>query len=170
MQKMPQFMGDNARFIPTQVYNDRLTLFSGADRFELYYFGPAGTNGDSWIVIPSLRIMIGADDVAKGLTLLDAANGGSAAAFQRTLASVASQVKDVDSVVTGHGGIISWNEFVEYTQLTNDSYTWMRQQKAAGKTVAQAAMEFQIPAKYVGYNAPNPMFLQRIIQVVFDEN
>jgi hypothetical protein len=30
-------------------------------------------------------------------------------------------------------------------------------------------MEWQTPAKYVGYNPTNPMFLQRIIQAVYNE-
>jgi glyoxylase-like metal-dependent hydrolase (beta-lactamase superfamily II) len=169
MQKMDQFQGDNAKFLPTQVFQDKLSLFSGADRIDLYYFGPGGTNGDAWIVIPSLRLMIGADDFNKGLTLLDAMNGGSAKAFQQTLARVASEIKNVDTVVTGHGGVLTWNDFLEFTQLTNDFYTWVRAQKAAGKTVEQTAMEWQIPPKYVGYAQTNPMFLQRIVQVVYNE-
>ena len=169
MRKMDQFQGDNAKFIPTQTFQDKLSLFSGNDRIELYYFGPAGTSGYAWIVIPALRVMIGADDVNKGLTLIDPANGGSPRAFQATLARVASEVKDVDSVITGHGGVMTWSEFLEYTQLTNDFYTWVRAQKAAGKTVEQAAMEWQTPAKYVGYAPTNPMFLQRIVQAVYTE-
>ncbi len=169
MQKMDQFQGDNAKFLPTQVFQDKLSLFSGADRIDLYYFGPGGTNGDIWIVIPSLRLMIGADDFNKGLTLLDAMNGGSAKAFQQTLARVASDIKNVDTVVTGHGGVLTWNDFLEFTQLTNDFYTWVRAQKAAGRTVEQTAMEWQMPAKYVGYAATNPIFLQRIVQVLYSE-
>ena len=169
MQKMDQFQGANARFLPTQTFQDKLSLFSGNDRIDLYYFGPGGTSGDAWIVIPALRVMIGADDVNKGLTLIDPANGGSPRALQGTLARVASEVKDVDSVITGHGGVMTWNEFVEYTQLTNDFYTWVRAQKAAGRTVEQATMGWQIPAKYVGYTPTNPMFLQRIVQAVYNE-
>ena len=169
MQKMDQFQGDNTKFLPTQVFQDKISLFSGTDRIDLYYFGPGGTNGDSWIVIPSLRLLIGADNFNKGLTLLDGMNGGSAKAFQQTLARVASEIKNVDTVVTGHGGVLTWNDFLEFTQLTNDFYTWVRAQKAAGKPVEQTAMEWQTPAKYVGYAPTNPMFLQRIVQVVYSE-
>ena len=169
MLKMDQFKGDNEKFTPSQVYKDKLSLFSGADRIDLYYFGPAGTNGDSWIVIPSLRIMAGGDDVNKGLTLLDPANGGSARSMEQTLTSVSAQIKDVDNVVTGHGGVISWKDFQDYTQLTKEFYAWGRTQKAAGKTVEQAAAEYKLPEKYVGFNPPNAMQLQRILQVVYNE-
>lgn len=107
MEKMDQFKGDNAKFLPAQTYRDRLSLFSGADRVDLYYFGQGGTDGDSWFVIPSLRLMAGGDDVNKGLTLLDPGNGGSARGMEQTLTRVVSEVKNVDRVVTGHGGVIS---------------------------------------------------------------
>ncbi len=170
MAKMDQFKGDNAKFLPAQTYRDRLSLFSGADRVDLYYFGQGGTDGDSWIVIPSQRLMAGGDDVNKGLTLLDPGNGGSARGMEQTLTRVASEIKNVDSVVTGHGGVISWKEFDDFTQLTKEFYAWGRAQKAAGKTVEQAAMEYRIPEKYVGFNPANPAQVQRILTVVYAEN
>lgn len=169
MEKMDQFKGENAKFLPSVTFQDKQTLFSGNDQVDLYYFGPGGTNGDLWVVIPSLRVMIGADNFNKGLTGIDAANGGSPAAFQRTLARIAAEVKGVDTVITGHNGVLTWNDFLEFSQLTSDFYAWVRAQKAAGKTVEQTAMEWQTPAKYIGYNPTNPMFLQRIVQVVYDE-
>ena len=170
MQKMEQFQGANAAFVPTQVFQDRLTLFTGPDRIELYYLGPGGTNGDAWIVIPEHRVMIGADNFNRGLTLIDAANGGSARGFEQTLTRVAAEIKDVDTVITGHGGVLTWNDFLQFSALTKEFYAWARQQKAAGKTVEQAAMEYRIPERYAGFTAPNPMFMQRILQVVYSEN
>jgi hypothetical protein len=35
------FNGDNAKFLPKRTYKDRLTLFSGKDQIDLYYFGRA---------------------------------------------------------------------------------------------------------------------------------
>ncbi|MEQ1757590.1 MAG: MBL fold metallo-hydrolase [Vicinamibacterales bacterium] len=170
MQKMEQFQGANAAFVPTHVFQDRLTLFTGPDRIELYYFGQGGTNGDAWIVIPAHRVMIGADNFNQGLTLIDTANGGSARRFEQTLTRVASEIRDVDTVITGHGGVLSWNDFLQFSALTKEFYAWARAQKAAGKTVEQAAMDYRLPAQYVGFAAPNPMFMQRILQVVFSED
>lgn len=170
MQKMEQFQGANAPFIPTHVFQDRLTLFTGPDRLELYYFGQGGTNGDAWIVIPAHRLMIGADNFNRGLTLIDAANGGSARGFEQTLTRVAAEIKDVDTVITGHGGVLTWNDFLQFSALTKEFYAWARAQKTAGKTMEQAAMEYRIPDRYAGFTVPNPMFMQRILQVVYNEN
>src|SRR6266487_3326775 len=39
MEKMDAFKGDNAKFLPKKTYKDKLTLGSGKDRVDLYYFG-----------------------------------------------------------------------------------------------------------------------------------
>jgi cyclase len=46
MEKMDAFKGDNAKFLPKTTYKDKLTLGSGQDRIDLYYFG-AGHTGHS---------------------------------------------------------------------------------------------------------------------------
>ena len=47
MEKMDAFKGEKAQFLPDKTYKDKLTLFPGADRIDLYYFGAGHTNGDS---------------------------------------------------------------------------------------------------------------------------
>ena len=39
MEKMDAFKGDNAKFLPKKTYKDKLTLGTGKDRIDLYYFG-----------------------------------------------------------------------------------------------------------------------------------
>ena len=73
------------RFLPKKTYKDKLSLGSGKDRIDLYYFGPAHTNGDTWIVFPALRVMQAGDMFAwKDAPLLDRNNGGSGLEFAAT--------------------------------------------------------------------------------------
>src|SRR5262245_37344496 len=87
MIKMPNFQGEKAQFLPKHTYKDKMTLGKGKDRIDLFYFGPAHTNGDTFVVFPALRAMHAGDAFArKGLPLIDANNGGSAVEFGKTLA------------------------------------------------------------------------------------
>src|SRR5437773_6226419 len=61
MQKMTEFKGANAKFLPTKTFTDKLTIGKGQDRIDLYYFGRAHTSGDAWIVFPALRAMHAGD-------------------------------------------------------------------------------------------------------------
>ena len=57
MEKMPAFKDAKAQFLPTKTYADTLTLGSGKDQIDLYYFGRGHTNGDSFVVFTALRTM-----------------------------------------------------------------------------------------------------------------
>jgi glyoxylase-like metal-dependent hydrolase (beta-lactamase superfamily II) len=105
MQKMDLFKGENAKFLPKTTFQDKQSLFSGADRIDLYYFGPGGTDGDTWVVIPALGVVAAGDAFAgKAVTLIDRNNGGSASGYLQALTRVAAEIKGVTTVVTGHAG------------------------------------------------------------------
>src|SRR3989442_7433873 len=78
MEKMPIFKEHNGVGMAKRTFKDKMTIGKGADQIDLYYFGPGHTNGDAWVVFPSLRTMHAGDIFAgKNLPLVDADNGGS---------------------------------------------------------------------------------------------
>jgi cyclase len=78
MEKMDIFKQNNGKGMPKRTFKDKLTVGSGADQVDLYYFGPGHTNGDAFVVFPALRTMhIGDLFANKGLPLVDGNNGGS---------------------------------------------------------------------------------------------
>ena len=44
------FKGDNAKYLPKTTFADQMSLGSGADQIDVYYFGRGHTDGDTWIV------------------------------------------------------------------------------------------------------------------------
>src|SRR5262249_34344100 len=62
MEKMDVFKDPaNKNGLPDRTFKDRLKLLKGADEVELYYFGPAHTNGDAFVVFPAVRAMHAGD-------------------------------------------------------------------------------------------------------------
>ena len=57
MERMDNFQGENAKYLPKQTYSERMTLGAGADQMDLYYFGAGHTNGDTFIVYPALGVL-----------------------------------------------------------------------------------------------------------------
>jgi cyclase len=152
MTKMTNFQGDKAKFLPKKTYKDKLVLGKGKDEIDLYYFGRAHTNGDSFVVFPSVGAMHSGDAFAgKTTPLIDANNGGSAVEYGKTLANAASAIKNVDTVITGHSPLMKPADLKEYADFNNDFITWVQSEIKAGKSVDQAAQEYKIPAKYNGY-------------------
>jgi glyoxylase-like metal-dependent hydrolase (beta-lactamase superfamily II) len=181
MARMDVFKGDNSSFLPSKMFTDRLTLFSGRDRVDLYYFGPGHTNGDAVVVFPRLRAAVFGDLFArKGVPGVDAANGGSALAFPDTLAKAVSGLKEVDTVITGHantpagrGGtflptspVMTWSDLREYTEFTRDLVAAARAAAASGQSVEEAIKTLQLPQKYAGYEMTN---VGTLVRRVYEE-
>src|SRR4029077_6138365 len=55
MAKMDEFKGAKAQFLPKKTYKDKLTVGTGKDQIDLYYFGPGHSNGDTFVVFKQLR-------------------------------------------------------------------------------------------------------------------
>jgi cyclase len=149
---MDAFKGTNAKFVPKRTYKDTLTLGSGKDQVDLYYLGVGHTNGDTFVVFPALRVMHTGDMFAwKALPYIDTTNGGSVVAHAETLGRVVSTIKNVDTIITGHTPVLTWNELSEYADFNRDFVSWAREQIKAGKSIDQATSEYRVPARYKDY-------------------
>ncbi len=153
MAKMPAFAdGTKKHAFPDRTYTDRMTVLSGNDAIDLYYFGPAHTNGDTFVVFRNLRVMHSGDAFsAKGAPLLDVNNGGSGVTYPDTIAKVIAGVKNVDTVIPGHSTVMTWQDFGEFGEFTRAFLTAVQTAKKAGKTADQAAAELALPDKFNAY-------------------
>ena len=152
MTKMKEFAGANAQFIPKRTYKDKLTVGSGKDQIDLYYFGRGHTNGDTFVVFPALRTMHVGDMFAwKALPYVDTDNGGSVVEQPESLAKAVATVKNVDTIINGHIPVGTWNDLREYADFTKDFVDFARASLKAGKNVEQAASEYKVAPKFNGY-------------------
>jgi cyclase len=104
--------------MPDNTFTDRMTLGSGDDRIELYYFGAGHTDGDTFIVFPARRAMAAGDMFAwKMAPLIDPRAGGSVLALPDTLEKTVNGIPNVDTVIEGHGDVNTWEGFRDYVQF-----------------------------------------------------
>jgi len=147
------FQQNNGKGMPKRTFKDKMTLGSGADRIDLYYFGRGHTNGDAWVVFPELRVAHAGDIFSgKNLPLLDINNGGTGVEIGDTLAKAHGGIKNVDSVITGHSTVMTWNDLGEYAQFNKDFLADVQNGLKSGKSVDEIAAAWKLPAKYTGYN------------------
>ena len=172
MAKMPEFSSANAQFLPKRTYKDKLTVGSGKDQIDLYYFGRGHTSGDSFVVFTALRTMHVGDMFAwKALPFVDTGNGGSVVEQPQTLAKAAA-VPNVDTIINGHVPVGALSDLKEYADFTRDFVAFAEASMKAGKTVDQAASEYTVAPKYKGYVASiNPAFAgpKTNMQIAYDE-
>ena len=57
MEKMPVFQEEaNKNGLPDRTFKDKMSVLKGKDQIDLYYFGPAHTGGDAFIVFKNARV------------------------------------------------------------------------------------------------------------------
>jgi glyoxylase-like metal-dependent hydrolase (beta-lactamase superfamily II) len=165
------FTQNQGRGLPKRTFTDRQTLGSGADQIELYYFGRAHTNGDAWVLFPSLRVVHAGDAFSgKNIPIIDANNGGSGVGYPDTLSKAhAALGKSADTIITGHSTQMTFNDLREYAEFNREFLNAVREAKKSGRTVEDVAKSWTIPAKYAGYAQPQPARLQANVQAVYNE-
>jgi cyclase len=152
MEKMDDFKGGAG--LPKRTYKDRLTLFSGKDRIELYHFGAGHTNGDTFIYFPALRTLQAGDMFPwKDAPFIDRGNGGSGVAWPATLSKLLAAVKDVDTVIPGHIPPTTRADLEEFQRFTAELLASAQEAKKAGQSADAAAKSIDLTAKYKGYTA-----------------
>jgi cyclase len=163
MAKMDAFKGDKAVYLPKRTFKDKLSIGSGNERIDLYYFGAGHTNGDAFVYFPALRVLQTGDMFAwKDGPRIDHANGGSGVQWPQTLSKALATVKNVDTVVPGHSPLMKLQDLQEYQRYTADLLTAVESAHKAGKSADAATASIKLEDKYKGYKS------ERVKQAVAD--
>jgi glyoxylase-like metal-dependent hydrolase (beta-lactamase superfamily II) len=166
MEKMDIFKQNGNRGMAKRTFKDKMTIGSGKDRVDLYYFGRGHTNGDAWIVFPELRLVHAGDIFSgKNLPLLDYNTGGSGAEIGATLAKAHAGIKNVDSIITGHSTVMTWADLAEYAQFNKDFLASVQAAIKAGTSADDAAAAWKIADKYKGYNIADARLKQNVTAI-----
>jgi len=166
MEKMDAFKGENAKFLPSKTYKDKMSVGSGKDKIDLYYFGAGHTSGDTFVVFPALRILHTGDMFAwKDGPFCDRNNGGSCVALPRTLQKAIAGIQNIDTIIPGHSPMQAPKDLQDYQRFTADLLSHAVNEMKAGKTVDDAFASFKVD-KYPGYKNER---VKAAIQAVYDE-
>jgi cyclase len=173
LQTGPQtnlFKQNAGKGMPKRTFKDKMTIGRGADQIDLYYFGPAHTGGDAYVVFPSLRMMhVGDTMPTRDMPIMDKNNGGTAVGYSSTIAKAAA-VSGVDTIINGHNPTTTTPADLKlYSEFIADFVKFAQDAKKGGKTVDDVVSGWKVPAKYTGYANPNPARVKADAQVVFDE-
>jgi cyclase len=167
------FKANPGKGLPKKTFKDKMTIGSGADQINLYYFGPAHTGGDAFVEFAAAHVVHAGDVFPyKGLPRMDKDNGGTGVGFADTVLKAVNGLKGVEAVINGHtpSGTTTIADMREYADFVRDYVAYVQGAKKAGKTAAQAFADWKVPEKYKGYAAMlNAQSAAAYAQVVMDE-
>ena len=153
MARMPAVNGAATKHaMPDRTFTDTITVLSGADAIDLYYFGAGHTNGDALVVFRGLRTMHAGDLFPrKGTPLLDMNNGGSGVQIGETFRKAGARITNVDTVIPGHSDVSTWADFEEYGEFNRAFLGAVQALIKAGKTADQALADLKLPTTFIAY-------------------
>jgi glyoxylase-like metal-dependent hydrolase (beta-lactamase superfamily II) len=156
MDRQEAFKGSKVNYLPKLMFRDRMTLGSGKDRIDLYYFGAGHTNGDAWVVFPMQRVVHAGDMLgSKQPPPIDLDNGGSGIAYPDTLSKAATSLKSVDTIIPGQGPLMTLRDLEEYAAFCRDFRDGVVSGFGHGLSIGESVEAWKIPpGKYAGYAAP----------------
>ncbi|MEQ1897880.1 MAG: hypothetical protein ABL971_10905 [Vicinamibacterales bacterium] len=171
MAALEAFKGPGARFLPNRTFQDTLSLpfktrgdANGTNRIDLYYFGPARTDGDTVVVFPSFGMaFLGELFPSKSAPAIDTARGGSAVALPETLDKAVralGAIKGVTILVPGRAAppptpyVMSWmtlKDLQEYADFNRAFLASVKASLAAGRSVDEAMAGLSLPERFKAY-------------------
>lgn len=168
------FKENKGRGLANRTFRRRMTLGSGDERIELYYFGPAHTGGDAWVVFPALRVLHAGDVFAhKAVPPMDASNGGSGVAYPRTIAKALAALTNIDTVVTGHyPTTLTLSDVRVYGDFTREFVQMVQAAKNAGRTIDDVVNSWKLPERFVKEGYVDVTHLRPVrgdVEVVWNE-
>jgi glyoxylase-like metal-dependent hydrolase (beta-lactamase superfamily II) len=169
-----QFRGEKKALLPKRTFKDTLTLFGGPkDQIDLFWFGRAHTNGDTWVVFrTAAAVHVGDLYRPKVPPFIDIANGASGVEFPETLAKGVAGIGKVDTVIPGHGPIMTFADLQLHRDYMRDFVDYVKAGKKAGRSVDEMAKAYVVKPRFKGYlEGPqaDPVRVKDDIQIIYDE-
>ena len=169
MDKMDAFRGGKVNFLPKLMFKEKMPIGAGKDRVDLYFFGAGHTGGDAWVVFPALRVLHAGDMLAfKQPPTIDLDNGGSGLMYPDAVTRAATSLKNIDTVVPGHGPLMTMKDVEEFAQFTRDFRDAAVSGFNHGLGASEVAEAWRLPEKYRTYTA-TPEQIKANVQVIFSE-
>ena len=116
----------NPALLPTETYSDRLTIGTGDDRIELYHTGVGHTGGDTFVVVPSAKLLFMGDVMAWNMAPFLPAGGAMAIAAETENLVAAVQDLGIEHVVEGHGHVNTWEGLLTLSRFNRALVTAAR--------------------------------------------
>lgn len=149
---------------PKLTFKKEVTVFLGGEEIHAYYFGKGHTNGDVVIFYPSQKVIHSGDLFVRTSPYIDYSTGGSALAWDNTLAAILKL--DFNTVIPGHGPIAKRKDLVRWKKDFETVRHRVRELRQRGISVEQIGKQLRLD-DLTGWSMTN--LLQRSIPGLYKE-
>ena len=152
--------------LPNITFSERLSLYLGgvlrSKRIDLFYFGPAHTDGDAVVYFPDEKVAFIGDLIFIGRDpLIHRHKNGSSFGLVKVLKAILNL--DAEIFVHGHGDLATKKEILGVIQTVEEKQIRIQALVKEGKTLDQVKKIFNIEDRTGGMRWPS------LIEVIYLE-
>lgn len=126
--------------LPVITFNDALTLHFNGQAIEMRYFGPAHTTGDAAVFFRDANVVHVGDLYSGGYPYIDAPNGGTLPGLIAVCRSIAEQIDDETTIVSGHAPLASRDDLLGYITMLESSYSTISKRVQEGMSLEEVLL------------------------------
>jgi len=153
-------------YLPNIVFSERLSLYLGGilrgKRIDLFYFGPAHTDGDAIVYFPDEKVAFIGDLIFIGRDpLIHRHKNGNSFGLVKVLKAILSL--DAEIFIHGHGDLATKKEILGVIQTVEEKQIRIQALVKEGKTLDQVKKIFNIEDR------PGGMSRMSLVEVIYLE-
>ena len=132
-----------APFIPSVIFNDKMDLYLGTKKVELWYFGVGHTTGDCVVYFPEEKTAFLGDQFFLGRAqLIHSYKGGNSFEHVKTLTKMLETL-DAEKFCSGHSDISGREQVKQHIEQMKQLQEKVKTLVAEGKTLEEIQGEFE---------------------------
>lgn len=130
-------------FVPSITFYDRMDLYLGSKRIELWYFGIGHTTGDAVVFFPEEKTAFIGDQAFVGRTqLIHAYKGGNSFEHVKTLTKMLATL-DADKFISGHSELLTREAVQKHIDEMKSIQDKVKNLITQNKTLDETKIEFE---------------------------
>jgi len=131
-----------APFVPSVTFNDKMDIYLGTKKIELWYFGKGHTTGDIVVYFPEEKTAFVGDQIFIGRAqLIHSYKGGNSFAHVKTLTKMLTTL-DAEKFCSGHADVIGREAVKKHIKEMVGLQDKVKDLKALGKKLAEIKAKF----------------------------
>lgn len=132
-----------APFLPSVTYSDKMDIYLGSKKVELWYFGVGHTTGDTVVYFPEEKIAFIGDQIFMGRPqLIHSYKGGNSFAHVKTLSKMLDNL-DAEKFCSGHSDPIDRNAVQHHIEEMTQLQEKIKTQIEEGKSLEEIQKTFE---------------------------
>jgi len=132
-----------APFVPSVTFNEKIDIYLGKKKVELWYFGKGHTTGDIVVYFPKEKTAFVGDQIFIGRAqLIHSYKGGNSFAHVKTLAKMLTTL-DAEKFCSGHADVIDRKAVKKHIKEIVSLQDKVKDLKAMGKKLAEIKAKFK---------------------------